>query len=322
MTVAEIRLAQRDHAGARGAADDAAGWYRKQGRDGWMAISIEPRPAGRGTATSSPHRRRRPARRGRRPTRSRWTCRRSVSVTAWPPRWFVPNRATWRSKIPSPPTPAGEFATDRRRTASSSPMSTPSPPIGAAIVRRRVGRSAVGSPRRWRAKPPSVRSRHVLMRRCTATPSTEIGARIAIADRRPRELLARIEATSVMAARTPTLRPPTDPELARLLAELRGHEMTLADASVAGAGAPGVPSATTSASNVRSVVGHVLPVGTHRPGSTSTGRSSRRSGCSAIVSCSLTPASTVAYTPFRWSPVGLDCTTSGRSTTSTSGSRR
>ena len=39
MTVAEIRLAQRDHAGARGAADAAAGWYRKQGRDGWIAIT-------------------------------------------------------------------------------------------------------------------------------------------------------------------------------------------------------------------------------------------------------------------------------------------
>ena len=39
VTAAEIRLAQRDHAGARAAADEAAGWYRKQGRDGWVAIS-------------------------------------------------------------------------------------------------------------------------------------------------------------------------------------------------------------------------------------------------------------------------------------------
>ena len=39
VTAAEIRLAQRDHAGARAAAEDAAGWYRKQGREGWVAIS-------------------------------------------------------------------------------------------------------------------------------------------------------------------------------------------------------------------------------------------------------------------------------------------
>ena len=103
----------------------------------------------------------------------------------------------------SPPTPAGESATDRRRTASSSPMSTPSPRTGAAIVRRHGGRSAVGSTRRCRAKPPSARSRHGPTRRSTATRSTEIGARIAVSDGRPRELLARIEATRVMAARTP-----------------------------------------------------------------------------------------------------------------------
>ncbi len=58
---------------------------------------------------------------------------------------------------------------------------------------------------------------------------TEIGARIAVADGRPRELLARIEATRLMAARTPELRPPADPVIARLLAELRSTEATLAD---------------------------------------------------------------------------------------------
>ena len=39
VTAAEIRLAQRDHAGARAAADEAAGWYRKQGREGWVAVT-------------------------------------------------------------------------------------------------------------------------------------------------------------------------------------------------------------------------------------------------------------------------------------------
>ncbi len=60
---------------------------------------------------------------------------------------------------------------------------------------------------------------------------TEIGARMAIGDGRPRELLARIEATRVMAARTPSIRPPADPALAQLLAELRSLDGKLADPS-------------------------------------------------------------------------------------------
>ena len=65
VTAAEIRLAQRDHAGARAAADEAAGWYRKQGREGWVAISTslalqaaarddEPPPSWPSSSTRSP----------------------------------------------------------------------------------------------------------------------------------------------------------------------------------------------------------------------------------------------------------------------------
>ncbi len=56
---------------------------------------------------------------------------------------------------------------------------------------------------------------------------TEIGARMAIADGRPRELLARIEATRLMAARTPSLRPPGGPRAcpaASRVAQHRGHD--------------------------------------------------------------------------------------------------
>lgn len=60
---------------------------------------------------------------------------------------------------------------------------------------------------------------------------TELGARIAIADRRPRELLGRIEATRLMSSRMPSLRPPEDEAMAAILTALRAIEVRLADAS-------------------------------------------------------------------------------------------
>ncbi len=49
----------------------------------------------------------------------------------------------------------------------------------------------------------------------------ELGSRLAIADRRPRELLARVEATRRMVWLAPRATPPSDEVLARLLADLR-----------------------------------------------------------------------------------------------------
>ncbi|MET0910977.1 MAG: CHAT domain-containing protein, partial [Ilumatobacteraceae bacterium] len=49
----------------------------------------------------------------------------------------------------------------------------------------------------------------------------EIGARLAIADRRPRELLHRIEAMRTMMWHAPLVRPPDDAAMAQLLTELR-----------------------------------------------------------------------------------------------------
>ena len=60
---------------------------------------------------------------------------------------------------------------------------------------------------------------------------TEIGARLAVADRRPRELLERIEATRMMSTRLPALRPPADPTMAAMLTELRSVNATIADPS-------------------------------------------------------------------------------------------
>ena len=58
---------------------------------------------------------------------------------------------------------------------------------------------------------------------------TVLGARIAVAAGRPRELLERIEASRVLSSRTPSVRPAQDEELAAALAELRGLDMTVAD---------------------------------------------------------------------------------------------
>jgi CHAT domain-containing protein/tetratricopeptide (TPR) repeat protein len=58
---------------------------------------------------------------------------------------------------------------------------------------------------------------------------TEFGARLAIADGRPRELLERIEATRLMATRMPRLRPPEDETMAAMLTELRAVAARIAD---------------------------------------------------------------------------------------------
>lgn len=58
---------------------------------------------------------------------------------------------------------------------------------------------------------------------------TEQGARLAVADRRPRELLHRIEATRLMMSSQPLLRPPDDEAMAEHLAELRQLAQLLGD---------------------------------------------------------------------------------------------
>ncbi len=60
---------------------------------------------------------------------------------------------------------------------------------------------------------------------------TVLGARLAVEDGRPRELLMRIEATRLLSSRLPDVRPPVDPEMAAMLTELRGVTSTIADPS-------------------------------------------------------------------------------------------
>ena len=201
--------------------------------------SPEPRPAVRGTGGAATHRRRRSARRGRRPTRWRWALRRSDPVTA---RGRPLARAESSEAAIDDPVPA-----DTRRRIRHGPAADRIllAHVDALAAHRRGDRSAarraisrgLAAAMASQAALGSIETRaHAAVH---GNALAEIGARMAVADRRPRELLARIEATRVMAARTPAFRPPTDPELARLLAELRSHEVTLADASVADAGASG-----------------------------------------------------------------------------------
>ena len=58
---------------------------------------------------------------------------------------------------------------------------------------------------------------------------TELGARLAIADGRAMELLARIEATRLMTSRISMLRPPEDDAMAAMLTELRSLGVRIAD---------------------------------------------------------------------------------------------
>jgi len=60
----------------------------------------------------------------------------------------------------------------------------------------------------------------------------ELGARLAIGAGDARRLLERIEATRVMAATLPSVRPPDHPETAALLSELRSVELTVADPAI------------------------------------------------------------------------------------------
>ena len=302
---------------------DAAGWYRKQGRDGWVAISTSLGPAGRRAG--------RPRRQPTSPTDLDDVADRldagGLGAEATRSRLVAAlvraeSNATRHRRSRRLPTPADMSAADRRLTASCSPTSTPSSPNSAAIGPPHGGRSVVGSRWRCRTRPPSARSRREPTPPSTATPSPRSGRGWPSADGRPRELLARIEATRVMAARTPSLRPPADPELARLLAELRSHEMTLADPSVSDEERHDAEShharlerdVRRRARTARGdAVGRIdlqreIDVGARRS--------------SAIASCSPTPGSTGGCTPSRSSPAGRGCTTSALSTTSTSGSRR
>jgi tetratricopeptide (TPR) repeat protein len=233
VTAAEIRLAQRDAEGARAAADEAAGWYRKQGREGWVAISKslalqsaargDSRPADLAAQLDEVADRLDADRLAAEATRSRLVAAlvraESDGEIAADPVWPDTRRRVLRGPVVDRILLAhvDTIAAQRRGNRSAARRA-----ISRGLDAAMSNQAALGS----------IETRaHAAVH---GNALTEIGARMAIADGRPRELLARIEATRVMAARSPSIRPPADPELARLLAELRSVEQDLADSSVAG----------------------------------------------------------------------------------------
>ena len=321
VTAAEIRLAQRDHAGARAAADEAAGWYRKQGREGWVAVTTS-------LALQAAAREDDPAIEladqldevagrlddgglGAEATRSRL-----VGALV---------RAEAADTLSEDPVPA-----DTRRRVRSGPSADRIllAHVDAVAAQKRGDRAAArrAISRGLSVAMSSQASLGSLETRAHAAihgnALTEIGARIAVSDGRPRELLARIEATRLMAARTPSLRPPADPEIARLLAELRSTEVTFADATLSDAERR-VAEATHARlerdirRRSRSATRRCL--GADR-------RASRDRVGLALLGRPAVAGSRQARRPpvrrFRDRRSGQRCTTSVRSTTSTSGSRR
>ena len=117
----------------------------------------------------------------------------------WPPG----SRIRWPPSTPSRRQPAAQTAARQ--------------PISRGLRQAAAGQSELGLIEAWA---------HAAVH---GSALAEIGARIAVTAGRPRELLSRIEATRLMSSRMPSLRPPADPELAQLLAELRSVAAALTD---------------------------------------------------------------------------------------------
>ena len=117
----------------------------------------------------------------------------------------------------------------------------------------------------------------------------ELGARLAIEDRRPRELLHRIEAMRTMVWRAPLVRAPDDAAMASLLTELRRLGAAAVDPEADPAGAPGRrPAALARRAGDQDAVAPA-PAGSGASRRRRRRRSPRRSASSAIASCWPTP---------------------------------
>lgn len=233
VTAAEIRLARHDIAGARAAAEEAATWYRKQGRGGWVAISTSLALQAAARADD------------RTPELARAldeVAERLIAdqlVGEGTRARLVAAQIRVESDgddVPLDPVPVATRRAAARGPAADRILLAHVDAVAAqrrhdgAAARRAITRGlAVAMSSQAALGSIETRAHAAIHGRAL----TEIGARMAIADRRPRELLARIEATRLMSARTPALRPPADPALAGLLAELRRAEATLADTTVA-----------------------------------------------------------------------------------------
>ncbi len=227
LTLAELRLAQGEIDAAVAAADDASQWFRRQARPGWesIAAALRLQAAARRdeVEASTPSALRDVADDlagqgwGREATRCRLVAARCDALSGETDR--SPVEAQLRADV------------KRGHPADRILLATVDAIFASRRGDRGSARRAVSTGLRLAAGAQatlgSIEARaHAAVHGAALA---EIGARLAITDLRPRELLSRIEATRLMSSRMPAVRPPTDPELAQLLAELRGVSGMLTD---------------------------------------------------------------------------------------------
>lgn len=230
LTLAEIKLVQGDLDGASAAAEEAAGWYQKQGREQWVVVA-------RSLSLQADAR----------------SARREPSL----PEALDSNAAALRRiGLVAAATRASLIAAQMRAESGEGVGRDVVPGVlrRAAATARSSDRillahidaiSAINAHDHGAARRAVTRGLGIAMAGQSALGSietrahaavhgyalTEMGARLAIQDGRPRELLARIEASRLMSSRMPDVRPPDDPQMAAMLTELRSHNGTIADPS-------------------------------------------------------------------------------------------
>lgn len=226
LTSAEVHLARGDIPAAKAAASEAEELFRSQRREAW-AVTAEAfglQCDARGTAattaladdlTAAAERLDQLAR-GRDARRCRLAADKVWSVLGQRPVSSFALEARSRRDLPAPDRillaqvdAIGALAAGDRRAARRA--------VNDGLRIATAAQAALGS---LETRAYSAVHGHELV---------ELGARMAVADRRPRELLARIEATRLIASRMSPVRPPADSEMATLLAELRGIDLKVAD---------------------------------------------------------------------------------------------
>ena len=321
VTAAEIRLAQRDHAGARAAADEAAGWYRKQGREGWVAVTTS-------LALQAAAREDEPAIEladqldevavrlddgglGAEATRSRLVAAlvraeaRRDDVRRPGPCRYPPASPQRSVGGPHPPRPRRRRRrAEAGRSGGGTAGDQPWPECGDVEPSlTRVTRNA-GPRSHPRQRLDGDRRTHRRFRRATTG---------TVGPHRGNSLDGGAYSVVASAGRS------GDRPAARRAAQHRGDAGRSVGVRRGSSGCGGAPTPVSSGTFGAGRDRHGV---IRRPASPYGGRSTRRSRSSRIGSCWPTPGSTGVCTPSRWSAAGPDCTTSARSTTSTSGSRR
>ena len=226
LTSAEIKLAHGDAAGATAAADDAARRFAEQDRATWAvaarALALQAR-----------------ARSGSDDSASLSTDLVEVAATLQAQGWqrdatrclLVATRLAVEAGRPSGIDSALRSAVEHGRTADRVLLDYVDAVEALNASDTTAARRSITHGLRV-ATSAQAEMGSIEMRAHAAVYGAELtvlGARIAVAAGRPRELLERIEASRVLSSRTPSIRPAQDEELAAALAELRGLDMTVAD---------------------------------------------------------------------------------------------